>query len=98
MIPAATAPTNVRRSITESPRRQIDVWQYYTSQRSFSPVGVLLLPANLDGDADRPELADFSRSIFRNRAEQEMRSIVVNSGREVAIRCVEGRIQVRQHY
>ena len=44
------------------------------------------------------ESADFSRSIFRNRAEQEMRAIVVNSGREVTMYRVRGRIQVRHHY
>ena len=42
--------------------------------------------------------ADFSPSIFRNRAEQEMRAIVVNSGREVTMYRVTGRIQVRHHY
>jgi hypothetical protein len=47
---------------------------------------------------DRLQLADFSRSIFQNRAEQEMRAIVVNLGREVTMRCVAGRIQVRHHY
>jgi hypothetical protein len=43
-------------------------------------------------------LADFSRSIFRNRAEQEMRAIVVNLGREVTMYRVAGGIQVRHHY
>jgi hypothetical protein len=44
------------------------------------------------------ESADFRLSIFRNRAEEEMQAIVVNSGREVTMRRVAGRIQVRHHY
>jgi hypothetical protein len=44
------------------------------------------------------ESVDFSRSIFRNGAEQEMPAIVVNLGCEVTMRRIEGRIQVRHHY
>lgn len=37
-------------------------------------------------------------SYFRNSAEQEMRSVVVNSRRQVTMRRVAGRIQVGHHH